>query len=266
MLSISLQDHPYVPNVKIAHHTAYGPGLSLATTGIEASFTIRLALADENGSKPEGDWNLDKHRFIYVWIANADQILTAGVKNNGDGTLTATYESCFPGDYLVFIEDVDLRASDESDKGRPIKGSPFPLTIVGEAALDVEGLSVCGVEGEDVASTYWRTGSWISSNIASAKHGVLRDGWVFQPQSCVLETFSYEDLILLATLEEPTWLLAVGNSVLRGVYLTLVDLVLGRGQKDELGTSVIEKCWGFADIRIGNLRLTYQVKEMRRLL
>lgn len=254
-----LQDRQYSQDVQVAPHTADGPGLSSASTGTPASFTIRLA--GENGSQPEGDWNIDKHRFIYVWIANADQIFTAGMENNRDGTLTATYESNFPGSYLIYVEDVDLRIRTEDGNGRPIQGSPFPLTIVGEPTIDVKALPVCGVDEENVSSTYWRRGSWISSNIASAKHGVLRDGWVFQPRECVHETFLYEDLMLLATLEEPTWLLAVGNSILRGIYLTLVDMVLARGQKDELGTSVIEKCWGFADIKIGNLRLTYQVKE-----
>lgn len=222
----------------------------------------------ENGSQPEEDWNTDKHRFIYVWIANVDQILTAGVENNGDGTLTATYESSFPGSYLVFVEDINLLARTEDAKGMPIQGSPFPLTIVGEATINVEALPVCGVgEGHfNVSSTYWRRGSWVSSNIGSAKHGVLRDGWVFQPRDCVHETFVYEDLMLLAALEKPTWLLAVGNSILRGIYLTMVDMILVRGQKDELDTSVIEKCWGFVDIKIGNLRLTYQVKRLRHLL
>ncbi|CAM9322880.1 unnamed protein product [Laminaria digitata] len=64
--------------------------------------------------------------------------------------------------------------------------------------------------------------------------------------------------MLLASLEEQTWLLAMGNSILRGAYLSLVDMVLARGQKDNLDTSAIQKCWGFADVRIGNLRLTYQ--------
>lgn len=166
----------------------------------------------------------------------------------------------------MFVEDVNLLARTEDAKGRPIQGSPFPLTIGGKATIDVEALPVCGVDEGNVSSTYWRTGSWISSNIGSTKHGVLRDGWVFQPRECVYDTFLHEDLMLLATLEEPTWLLAVGNSILRGIYLSMVDMVLARGQKDELDTSVIEKCWGFVDIKIGNLRLTYQVKNQIILL
>lgn len=301
-------------------HTADGPGLTRATTGAPASFTIRLAgglssaairLAAENndgasGSSsggteedpqhsgieiggggeadepPDWDYNLDKKRFIYVWVASEDNVFIAEVENNGDGTLTASYESSFPGNYLVHIEDVDLRIKgDDFGRGRPITGSPFSLIVEGEPTIDVSALPVCGSvrtgdndeaingngldsqkrEGlEDMESAFWRTGSWVSSNIAAHSHGVQRDGWVFQPKTCAYEAFSREDILLLAGLEEHTWLLAMGNSILRGVFLTLVDMVLAEGQKDEFSTSVVKKCWGFIDIRIGNLRLTYQVR------
>lgn len=255
-----MQEHPYDSDVTIAPHTADGPGLSVATTGVEASFTIRLA--GENGSQPQAEWNVDKKRFIYVWVASADHVFIAGVENNGDGTLTATYESSFPGTYLLFVEDVDLCIKDKFKRGQPIAGSPFSLTILGKPTIDVDSLPVCGTEEEDVSSSFWRPGSWISSSIASAEHGVLRDGWVFQPKACVHDTFSFDDLMILASLGEPTWLLAVGNSILRGVFLTLVDMVLAQGQKDEFDTSVTQKCWGFVDIRFGNLRLTYQASEL----
>lgn len=72
------------------------------------------------------------------------------------------------------------------------------------------------------------------------------------------DTFSYDDLMLLASQEKPTWLVVLGGSVQRGLFLTLVDMVLAQGQKDEFPTSAIQKCWGYADIRVGNLRLAYQ--------
>lgn len=210
----------------------------------------------------------DKH-FVYVWIASTDHVLHAAVVNNGDGTLTATYESPYPGDYLVHIQDVctDMSVVGRGKKrpwerAKAIVDSPFKLTISGEIAVDVDDLPLCDAEHpqEDEEDTFWRTGSWISSKFASAKHGVLRDGWVFQPKTCVHDTFSYDDLMLLATgLKEPTWLLILGTSVQRGVFLTLVDMVLAQGQKSDFATSAIQKCWGFAEIRVGNLRLTYQV-------
>ncbi len=303
-------------------HLAYGPGLSEASTGVPASFKIRLvgsggssgggssndeeeaggpaamvaraaAAGDGDGEGGEGgdeapgggwDYNVRKSHFVYVWIANEDSVFVAAVENNGDGTLTATYEAPFPGRYLVHVEDVDLSVKDKFGKGRPIVGSPFSLTVTGDPAVRVDDLPVCGTtaaaaaaaaaggrvngdaeeEGDedgsyDLASEYWRTGSWVSSNVASRQHGVTRDGWVFQPRDCAYEAFSYEDLMILAGRDEPTWIVALGNSILRGVFLTLVDMALAEGQKDEFCTSVLTKCWGFSDVRIGNLRLTYQV-------
>lgn len=86
----------------------------------------------------------------------------------------------------------------------------------------------------------------------------MRDGWVFQPKSCVYDTFSYEDLMLLAERKKTTWILVLGGSVQRGVFLTLVDMALAQGQKDNFTSSAVGKCWGYADIQIGNLRMTYQ--------
>lgn len=201
--------------------------------------------------------------FFYAWIASQDQIFIAEVINNGDGTLNATYESAFPGEYLVHVEAVVLNNRDE---GVPVKGSPFSLTITGNPSIDIDALPTCGIEGRDAADYFWNTGTWVSSNIASAKHGVTRDGWVFQPKTCVHDTFSYDDLMLLASLSEPTWLLVLGGSVQRGLYLTLVDMILAQGQKDDFGTSAIQKCWGYADITVGRLRVTYQVGCITRVL
>ena len=94
----------------------------------------------------------------------------------------------------------------------------------------------------------------------------MRNGWVFQPKTCVTDTFSNDDLMLLAELEESTWLLVLGGSVQRGVFLNLVDMVLARGQKDYFDSSALAKCWGYADIQIGNLRITYQVSGFTPVL
>ncbi|CAM9980454.1 unnamed protein product, partial [Hapterophycus canaliculatus] len=268
---------------------ASGEGLHAANTGVPASFTIKLMSDKGHGKKAKhdksgggtvdhtpADWTpVDSGRFIYVWIANKDQIFIAEVTTNDDKedgdrwpSLTATYMSDFPGEYLVYVEEVLLS---EHGEGRPIVGSPFSLTITTDDSdgsaptaptLDVESLPVCGSQNDtrnDIADTFWRPGTWLSANVASHLHGVTRNGWVFQPKTCIFNTFSYDDLMLLASSEEPTWVLVLGGSVQRGLFLTLVDMVLAQGQKENMGTSTVQKCWGYADIRVGNLRLTYQV-------
>ncbi|CAM9548864.1 unnamed protein product [Ectocarpus sp. 12 AP-2014] len=255
------QAHHYRSHER-APHTASGDGLHKATVGRPASFLIQLGdeLDDHRDSLPSFE---PSGRFIYVWIASKDQILIAEVVDGGSkkGTLTATYKSDFPGDYLVYIDEVQPFKKGE---GIPILGSPFSLTIAGDApTLDVNSLPVCSSHDDannDISDTFWRSGTWLSSNVASAAHGVMRNGWVFQPKSCVYDTFSNKDLMLLASLDgEPTWLLVLGGSIERGAFLTLVDMVLAAGQKHDIGSSVLQKCWGYADVRVGNLRLTYQV-------
>eukprot|EP00752_Nemacystus_decipiens_P003816 g3511.t1 len=243
------QEHVYGRRVEQSPHKATGDGLNAATTGVPASFTIELG---GHNWKPSGD----AYRFIYVWIANQDQIFIAEVVDNDDGTLTATYESSFPGQYLVYIEEVEVERHDE---GRPIAGSPFSLTITGAPTLDVDELPLCGAnEDEDIKDSFWRPGTWLSSRLASSAHGVIRNGWVFQPRTCVHDTFTYEDLMLLASLEEETSILVVGGSIQRGIFLSLVDMALAQGQKDDFERSVLQKCWGYVSVRVGNLRLIYQ--------
>ena len=77
------------------------------------------------------------------------------------------------------------------------------------------------------------------------------------------DTFTYDDLMLfLASLQKETWLLVVGGSVQRGVFLTLVDMILEHAQKTNLEASIIQKCWGYGDVQVGNLRVTYQVRYL----
>lgn len=136
----------------------------MATTGTPASFTIQLVAEAEDGNnlhnnnnnnKNNEQWNLSNDLFIYVWIAGEDQIFIAevvnnsnndddndngGKTNNGTTTLTATYQSSFPGEYLIYVEEVRLTRHDE---GRPIQGSPFSLTVAGAPTHSTLTASPC---------------------------------------------------------------------------------------------------------------------------
>lgn len=257
-----IQHHGYAHNAKPALHVLEGEGLTRATTGEVATFTIHLV--GEDGSPPEvpGPWNLDPVRFVYVWIANSDQMMAAEVSNNGDGTLTASYSSDIPGEYLVYVEDVrTTRTQYGIQPVSPVVGSPFKLTISGPSLLDMDALPVCGTDLQDgTPEETWRIGTWMSSKVASARHGVMRDGWVFQPKNCVYDTFSYTDLMMLANAEKPVWLLVTGTSVQRGIFLSLLDMVLTKDKKADMKKSAHQKCWGWTDFRLGNLRISYQVQ------
>lgn len=51
------------------------------------------------------------------------------------------------------------------------------------------------------------------------------------------------------------WILVLGASVIRGVFLSAVDHLVN-GKRGEF--EGISKCWGRLDVEVGNIRLTYQ--------
>lgn len=63
-------------------HVVRGDGLSSASTGSEATFTIQLVEDGETEVEAANhiwDHNVNHRRFIYVWIAGEDQVLIAEV-------------------------------------------------------------------------------------------------------------------------------------------------------------------------------------------
>jgi hypothetical protein len=91
----------------------------------------------------------------------------------------------------------------------------------------------------------------------------LRTGWRFLPSpemNCRIETFSAEDLLSIppAGLDgKEKSIMVIGTSVMRGVFLSMADLLLPFGDKRYFAPSVIGKCWGRAHVKKGNLRLMY---------
>ena len=83
----------------------------------------------------------------------------------------------------------------------------------------------------------------------------LRTGWSFLPgprMGCRLETFTSEEI---RSLPDRRSIYILGRSVERGVFLSLVDLMLDKAEKKHLNGSPIGKCWGRASVRKGNLEV-----------
>lgn len=137
-------------------------------------------------------------------------MFAAEVVNNDNGTLTATYVSDFPGQYVVYIEEIDMSRR-RLERAHPLVGTPFNLLISGEETLDVNNLTPCNDLDNSTSADFWRSGTWLSSRVASAQHGTLRNGWVFQPKNCIHEAYTYDDLMVVAALEETTWIVILGK-------------------------------------------------------
>ncbi|KAL7490037.1 hypothetical protein ACHAW6_015764 [Cyclotella cf. meneghiniana] len=104
--------------------------------------------------------------------------------------------------------------------------------------------------------TAW-DGSWIGPGMVSPE-GTLRNGWFFLPSEqmdCKIETFHEEDFKLV---HDERGIYILGNSKERGIFLSLVDILLDDEEKKEIEESVISKCWGRASVQKYNLKVMYQ--------
>lgn len=106
------------------------------------------------------------------------------------------------------------------------------------------------------AFTHW-DGAWIGPDMHSPEDR-LRNNWFFLPDKtvdCKIETFGERDFRLLA---EEKRIYILGNSRERGIFLSLVDLLLDGDEKSNLESSVVGQCWGRVAISKQNMKVLYQ--------
>lgn len=97
-----------------------------------------------------------------------------------------------------------------------------------------------------------------ASGLSKAHESCFRWGYTFRPtEGCYYDNWTSQELAAYATTPttEKKWLLILGSSKIRGVFLSAVDhLIKGIGGQFE----GIQKCWGRMDVEVGHLRITYQ--------
>lgn len=98
----------------------------------------------------------------------------------------------------------------------------------------------------------WRHGRWMECHATPLKN-CMRTGWVWVPHDCYIPTLTPDAIINQAP---PTWIVFAGTSVERGSFWSLLDHVLGP-RAANLTDSDFWRCWGWLDLTIGNLRISY---------
>ena len=73
--------------------------------------------------------------------------------------------------------------------------------------------------------------------------------------NCKVETFNTNDI---RSIPKKRSIYILGTSIQRGIFLSLVDIMLDNAEKEQLSKSVIEKCWGRMLVQKGNLEVVYQ--------
>lgn len=198
-----------------------GPGYEGAIAGQAATFTLALP------SLPEG---VEVH-YAYASLEGADTAL-ASIIPYPSALMDFTYRPTLSGNYTLAIDLV-------TDKGHiPVMSGRWKKVVVkGEdrELLDKEGQAKpCGGEAGS-SSVPWR-GRWMkcSSERVVEPAECLRSGWVFRPDHCHYQTWTQNDLLTSIPQDQrrddgaTRRLVFLGGRVLRGVFLSAADLLLGR--------------------------------------
>jgi len=128
-------------------------------------------------------------------------------------------------------------------------------------------------------------GRWVECAAAGiAPEQCLFDGWVYLPYNCQWDLVNTIDALEIskeiadARSGKPVWIVFTGSSIERGTAHALVDMLGGIGNYDPttgdidgsvadllfkgienvIGQGSMTKCWGWYDVQIGNIRVSYQ--------
>ncbi|XP_071836599.1 uncharacterized protein [Apostichopus japonicus] len=229
----------------------FGDGLVRASVGIEAKLTIQV----------DSSMNEAFHKkYFFSVLAVGEKHIFAVAPTNVSRTDTLeihfSYIPTLPGIFDLYVEEM----SRSSQKQLP--GSPFKLFIDGPAVSDNERreesdkLPSCqSIQQYDPS---WSEGDWVTRDLAGDERGTLRSGWVLQPKRCSFDIFTTDDLVRASMSSVPRTIVVLGRSTERGIFLSLVDLALRKTEKTSLQDSILWRCWGMEEVRVGSLRFIYQ--------
>ncbi|XP_071849256.1 uncharacterized protein [Apostichopus japonicus] len=242
--------HTTPPTLKLSICKVFGNGLRRAMVGESAKLTIRVPRPLRS--------KLHNVIFFSVLAVGERHIFHASPSRVRSEALTLdfTYVPTIPGNYSLYVEEIS--------KGyqKQLSGSPFHLIVEGppinqtERQQKADQLPSCQTLPQTDLS--WLEGEWVTRDIAGENRGTLRSGWVLQPYRCSIDIFTKGDLALAAASPSLKTIVVLGRSTERGVFLSLVDLLLKSDEKASIYTSVLWKCWGIVEVRLGNLRFIYQ--------
>lgn len=202
-----------------------------------------------------------------VTIASHGRYTGTAAATPGEGGRHRTYlwDPPFPGAFEVLVHEIDERVAGGTplvapspfpiwaEDGRPPgaqPGAPFPVEERARTAPP------CQTRTDPDLYARW-DGDWIGPDLWMGADR-LRTGWSFVPgprMNCRIESFSRDELRGVPAKRK---IYVLGSSIQRGVFLSLVDVLMDNYEKKELRDSVIGKCWGRATVTKGNLEVMYQ--------
>ena len=166
------------------------------------------------------------------------------------------------GEYQVIVHELQTFISG-NEATVPLMEPPS-IVITNKPGVDswelvqrrMETLPPCQHVRKPGLYTQW-DGDWFGPDLPTSE-GSLRTGWFFLPgatMNCKIEMYNDEDLSVIPEMKS---IYVIGSSKERGVFLSLVDMILHDSEKEALEQSVISKCWGRAYVTKSNMKVLYQ--------
>lgn len=116
--------------------------------------------------------------------------------------------------------------------------------------LQVSAGNNVGFPHKKCTDFHWKHGRWLECHKTPLL--CVRTGWIWVPSDCYIPVMSADEIIN----QTPTWIVFAGSSIERGTFLSIVDYILGP-RAANLTNSDFWKCWGWMDLTVGNMRISY---------
>jgi hypothetical protein len=169
----------------------------------------------------------------------------------------------FNGNYEIIVHEL---ANQGEYIATPPIGDQFKFAAVDKPGVDsrrllietIRSMPPCQTVERGDLYTVW-DGTWLGPRLHGDVSG-MRNGWYFLPSNdmnCKIEYFTDKDLKRNG---EERSIYILGSSKERGVFLSLVDMLLDPEEKEHMSESVISKCWGRAFVTKSKLKVFYQVR------
>lgn len=239
---------------------------------------------------PNNDFNSS---IVYAWFQGFDAYGEPAVffaapglpaSDGGDLVRIVNFKIMDPGLYEMHIMlhrgSYNGFAHGNEQSNRPLLAAPVRFVVADDTNDNKDAQTVAirmppstcnGVNGNG-------EGRWVRCDL-SGEQNCLRDGWRYVNHNCKFNIYTPDQILAAShpkfsslSLSSP-WIVVMGTSIIRGTLHTMLDYV-GEGKVsahhskpipdrlftgyDRPGEGSTTKCWGWSDVQLGGLRMSYQ--------
>jgi hypothetical protein len=278
---------------KLHWHPPAVDGRFSATFEVDAPLAFRISgYRNQDGLIPACNHNISGGVILWIESIETKAVLSAPVlPYQCDDNLMAYATIPDPGEYRAHVAGYDISEREKGAHGTiatvlAAKHSPYYFTVKSASDELMNSNSTFNLprrkcQFSDLEGS--GQGRWVECAAAGiSRSECLADGWIFIPNHCrhtvttSLDTLEQSRAIAEKRHGQPVWIVFTGTSVDRGSFHALVDHVAAVGMleggamnrsvadalfedvEDRRGRGSTTKCWGWIDVQVGSIRLSYQ--------